>query len=111
MGLGSSVPGLDPKVWEWGGLPGLGNILEQQPVLCLKAVQDWPSAGAINNSFGTPFGSLAPFRYSRKKIPEVGIDQERFLGRRRKAVERAFLQSEEAQQFLGAWAAAAVLCV
>lgn len=50
---------------------------------------------------GTPYGSLVPFRCSRKRIPEVGLDQERFLGGRRKAVERTVLQAEEAQWLQG----------
>lgn len=52
-----------------------------------------------------PLGSLAPFRYSRKKLP----DQERFLGGRRKEVGRTVLPAEEARWLLDA--EALLLCV
>jgi len=38
-------------------------------------------------------------------LPELGLDKERFLGRRRKEVERTVLQAEEAPWFLDVWAA------
>lgn len=87
----------------------MGNILKQQLPLCLKAVQDWLSAVPLAIASRTPFGSLAPFRYSRNKLLEVGLNQQRFLGGKRKTVERTVLQAEEAQGILHVWAAAAVL--
>lgn len=43
----------------------------------------------------TPSGSPAPLRCGREIHPEAGFNQERFLGGRRKAVERTVLEAEK----------------
>lgn len=68
-------------------------------MLCPKAMQDLASAGAIRDSFGDLF-QFCSFTWGREKLPEAGFNQERFLGVRRKALERPVLEAEKAPCFL-----------
>lgn len=105
----SSEPGVVPQRLGVGRTVWMGGILEQQPMLCSKAMQDLSSA--ISESFWDSFQFSCSFRYDREKLPEVGFNQEIFLGVRRRTVERTVLETEEAQCFLDARASAPVPAV
>lgn len=60
MSLEASEPGIGQRLGV-GKPSSWGDTLEQQPVLCPKAVQDSSSAGAQRESFWAPFLSSCPF--------------------------------------------------
>lgn len=63
----------------------------------------------LDTASGIASGSV-PLGCGKKKLPEIGFDQGRFLGKRKKAVRETVLEAEEAQGFLDVRAAAVVPC-